>query len=219
MDSSAEPSIAIVQTSRPSTNNKYYYRHKLEFSVNSAWLPINIPFVFDVFVGDSYNMVPRKYTLVPTLASLRWQLGHFSGPWILRGNFDLTASLAVTAIPTGPETHYVAYDMGMRRNFIHGHGKAAPYFDIHMGVGKIDAKGPLGVPFAQGQNLTFTYMMGSGLRFNFNSRYSIEGGLNYMHVSNMYLSEPRYINYGINVYGPMFGLNVRLGKPPGPDVY
>jgi hypothetical protein len=219
IEESAEPSNAIVQTARSAARQEYFYKNKLEFSLNSGWLPINIPFVFDCFVGDTYNMTPLKYTLVPTLASLRWQMGHVSGPWILRGNFDMTFSLAVTAIPRGPETHYVAYDTGMRRNFVYGSGRAAPYFDIHLGVGDINAKGPLGVPFAQGQNLTFTYMMGSGLRLNINSRYSIEGGLNYMHVSNMYLSEPRYINYGINVYGPMFGLNVRVGKPRQPHVY
>jgi hypothetical protein len=41
---------------------------------------------------------------------------------------------------------------------------------------------------------------------------SIAGGLNYMHVSNAYLSQPKYLDYGINVYGPMFGLNIKLGK-------
>jgi hypothetical protein len=33
-----------------------------------------------------------------------------------------------------------------------------------------------------------------------------------MHISNGYLSEPQFVNYGINVYGPMFGMDVRLGK-------
>lgn len=56
-------------------------------------------------------------------------------------------------------------------------------------------------------------MLGSGVRYNFNSRYAISAGINFMHVSNMYLSEPKYTNYAINVYGPMFGLDVRLGKP------
>ena len=59
----------------------------------------------------------------------------------------------------------------------------------------------------------FTFMLGSGVRYNVNARYAISAGINFMHVSNMYLSEPRFLNYGINVYGPMFGLDVRLGKP------
>ena len=34
----------------------------------------------------------------------------------------------------------------------------------------------------------------------------------HMHISNLDLSEPRYRNYGINVYGPMVGIDVRLSK-------
>ncbi len=55
-------------------------------------------------------------------------------------------------------------------------------------------------------------MLGSGVRYNFNFRYAISFGVNYMHVSNLYLSEPKFGNYGINVYGPMVGLDIRLGK-------
>ena len=62
-----------------------------------------------------------------------------------------------------------------------------------------------------GLDVHFYY--GSGARYNFNSRYAISVGLNYMNVSNLYLSEPRFYNYRINVYGPMVGLDVRLGKP------
>ena len=89
----------------------------------------------------------------------------------------------------------------------------APYFDGRLGLGNIDAKAPLGVLYAQGQNFTFTMNMGSGVRYNFSPRYSISAGLNWMHISNLYLSEPKFANYGINVYGPMFGIDVRLGTP------
>ena len=73
-------------------------------------------------------------------------------------------------------------------------------------------QGSDGVLYAQGQDLTFTLMMGSGARYNFNPRFSIEAGSTYMHVSNAYLSQPRYQDFGINVWGPMVGFNVRLGK-------
>ena len=88
-----------------------------------------------------------------------------------------------------------------------------PYFEGRLGLGDIDAKGPKGVPFAQGQDFTFTLMLGSGVRYNFNPQYAISAGINYMHVSNLYLSEPKFLNYGINVYGPMVGVDIRLGKP------
>jgi hypothetical protein len=199
-------------------NRDIYYKNKLEFALDVGWLPYNIPFPFDIMTGDNYNTYPLKYTLVPVAASLRWQMGNLKGPWVLRGNWDLTCSGSVTAIPRGPETRYFAYMMAIRRNFVPRNRKAAPYFDWRAGLGNIDAKGPLGVKYAQGQNFTFTLSMASGVRYNFNSRYGISAGLSWMHISNADLSQrPRPIwgirNYGINVVGPMFGIDARLGGP------
>jgi hypothetical protein len=199
-------------------NQDIYYRNKLELSLDGGYLPINIPFPLDVFVGDNYNTYPLKYTLVPIIASLRWHIDGISGPIILRGNFDLTLSGSVTAIPRGPESRYFSYIMGIRRNFVPRNWRAAPYFDIRLGVGNIDAKGPQGAPYAQGEDLTFTVNMGSGFRYNFNPRYSFSAGLNFMHISNLDLSEgngkPSWgvRNYGINVYGPMVGIDIQLRR-------
>src|SRR5438105_5825480 len=154
----------LVETSRVSKpadfNRDIYYRNKLEFSLDAGWLPINIPFPLDVFVGDVYNTYPLKYTLVPILASLRWHMNDVGAPWILRDNFDLTLTGSVTAIPKGPETRYFSYIMGIRRNFVPRHLRTAPYFDIRLGAGNVDAKGPAGVLYAQGQDLTFTVNIG-----------------------------------------------------------
>jgi len=197
---------------KPDFNREIYYKNKLEFSLESGWLPVNIPFPFDVFLGDGYNKTPLAYTLVPNIASLRWQMDDVGGPWFLRGNWDLSLSGALVVIPRGPESHYGAYIMGIRRNFVQPHWRIAPYFDGRLGLGGINAKEPLGVLFAQGQNFTFTMNMGAGARYNFNPRFSISAGINWMHISNLYLSEPKYLNYGINVYGPIAGINIRLGK-------
>ena len=213
-DSKSRPSDEILRNSKSTDfNRSIYYRNKLEFPLETGWLPINIPFVFDCFLGDKYTETPLKYTLVPTIASLRWQPGNVKGPSVLRGNSDWTFSAAFTAIPRGPETHYVAYDMGIRRNFVRPNWRTVPYFEYRLGLGDIDAKGPKGVVWAQGQDFTFTMMMGSGARYNFNPRYAISAGASWMHVSNLYLSEPKFADYGINVYGPMVGLNIRLGWP------
>jgi Lipid A 3-O-deacylase (PagL) len=207
-------SASIVQSQNPPPfDRSIYYRNRLEFAVDGGWLPINIPFVFDVFLGDAYNKTPLNYTLVPLVASLRWHIDDVEGPWIFRGNWDMTFSGSFTFIPRGPETHFISYDMGIRRNFVPHRGKIAPYFDGRLGLGEINAKAPLGVLFAQGQNFTFTVNMGSGVRYNFNPRYSASAGLSWMHISNLYLSEPAFANYGINVYGPTFGIDIRLGKP------
>jgi len=218
-DSKTHPSNAIVKVSLqrskpPDFNRDIYYRNKLEFSLDVGWLPINIPFPFDVFEGDPYDLYPLRYTLVPILASLRWHLGSVGGPFILRGNWDLTASASATLIPRGAETHYFSYDMGIRRNFIPRNSRVAPYVDIRAGLGLIDAKGPLGVYYAQGQNYTFTMNMGAGARYNLNPRYAISAGLNWMHISNNNLSGPKYSNYGINVYGPMVGIDIQLRRHP-----
>jgi hypothetical protein len=88
-------------------------------------------------------------------------------------------------------------------------------------VGNTDAQGPLGVAYAQGQDWTFTVNMGSGVRYNFSPRYAVSAGLHFMHMSNLDLSEhtptpqnPSYgvTNYGINVYGPMVGIDIQLRR-------
>jgi hypothetical protein len=213
-DGTASPSDEVVPVSRPAPdfNSDIYYRNKLEFSLDTGALPINIPFVFDVFVGGDYSQRPLRYTLVPVFPSLRWHMGDVRGPGILRGNTDLTATLSFTAISRGPESRYGAFDLGVRRNFVQRNWRSAPYFELRLGAGFIDAQGPYGAPYAQGQDFTFTLMLGAGVRYNFNPRYSMTLGPEYMHVSNAYMSEPKYLDHGINVCGGMVGFNVRLGS-------
>jgi hypothetical protein len=217
-NSKVELAIEKTRVALPDDFNRgIYYRNKLEFSVDGGWFPINIPFPFDFMMGADYNTYPLKYTLVPVISSLRWQLGSVRGPMILRGNWDLEFRGAMIAIARGPETRYLAYLMGMRRNFVPRNWRVTPYFDWRIGLGNIDAKGPLGVPYAQGQNFTFTLNMGSGLRYNFSPRYGVTLGLNWMHISNANLSEGKppnwgYRNYGINVYGPMVGIDMQLRR-------
>lgn len=215
LNETANGSSALVaqRRSHADRNLDIYYRNRTEFSLDVGWHPKNIPFIYDFAVGDSYNMTPLKYTLVPIVASLRWHVTNVGWRWIFRGNMDFTFSGSITAIPRGPETHFYAFDFGIRRNFVYRNWKVVPYFEQRGGAGIIDAKEPLGVLWAQGQNLTFTYNIGAGVRYNIDSKYSFSGGMNYMHISNAYLSQPQFYNYGINVYGPMFGLNIRLGKP------
>jgi hypothetical protein len=198
----------------PDLNRDVYYKNKLEFSLEGAWLPINIPFPLDVFEGDPYDAYPLKYTLIPIMASLRWHFTGIAGPSMLRGNWDMTCTASYTDIPRGPETRYFSYIMGLRRNFVPRVGRLAPFWDLQLGLGDINAKGPLGIRYAQGQDFTFTANMGSGVRYNFNPRYSISAGLHYMHISNAGLSEPKVPNYGINVYGPMFGIDMYLHGHP-----
>jgi hypothetical protein len=213
VDENSQSANLAPHNERPADFNRdIFYGGKLEFSLDVGWLPINIPFPFDFIEGDPYNLYPLRYTLVPVTGSLRWHFTNINGPWILRGDWDTTFSLSETAIPKGAETHYFSYDMGVRRNFVPRNWRVTPYWDVRCGLGIINAKGPLGVYYAQGQNFTFNLNMGAGARYNFSPRYAISAGLNWMHISNGNISAPQYSNYGINVYGPVFGLDIQLRR-------
>ena len=217
----AGSSIRVAKPKRPDFNDYIYYKHKLEFSVDTGVLWINIPFIFAAFVGGKYQTLPMHYTLVPIFSSLRWHCTRTGGPLFLRGNTDLTFSVSLTAIPRGPEKIYGAFDFGLRRNFVYRNWRLAPYVEGRAGLGFIDAKerptpGYAGNPYAQGEDFTFTLMIGAGARYNFSPRLGASLGATYMHVSNLYLSEPEWENNGINVVGPVIGMNWRIGKPkPG----
>ena len=212
-DPTATSSISPGNKTRlPDFNRNIYYRNKLEFSLESGWLPNNIPFVFDFLVGSKYSTWPLHYTLVPNIASVRWQIDNIWGRSIFRGNTDMSFSGSYTAIPRGAETRYFAFDYGIRRNFIQPRWRIVPYVEGRGGIGNINAKEPRGIEYAQGQDMTFTLMVGSGARYSFNPRYGASAGMTYMHVSNFYLSEPKYEDFGINVYGAIVGVYMRLGK-------
>lgn len=217
-DSALDPVQKLPPAPRPDDFNRYiYYRNRLEFSADMGVFPVNIPFPFDFMMGDSYGTYPLKYILVPTISSLRWQICDLQGPSFLRGNWEVDISGAFVWIPSGPENRYIAYLMGMRRNFVPRNWRTTPYFDWRIGLGDVNAKGPLGVAYAQGQDFTFTLNMGAGVRHNFSPRSGMTFGLNWMHISNANLSQgtpPNWgvRNYGINVLGPIFGVDFRLSR-------
>ena len=122
----------------------------------------------------------------------------------------MTATFSLTGIVRGPEKIYGAFDLGWRRNFVHRNWKVSPYFETRAGMGFIDAQEPHGARYGQGQDFTFTLMDGFGLRYNISPKQSFSVAGEYMHVSNLYLSEPRYENNGINVVGPFIGWNYEL---------
>ncbi len=198
-------------------NQQIYYKNKLEFAYDTSYLFYNVPLLFDPFLGEKFARVPGtvNYTLLPLIGSLRWQLYNPCGPSFLRGNTDVTFGGSYTVITQGPESRYIAVITGVRYNFVQPNWRLAPYFEIKGGMGFTDAEGPEEVAshqpqIGQGQDFTFTFLMGAGVRYNFNPRYSVSAGVEYMHMSNANLSEPRYYNHGINVVGPTVGINVAI---------
>lgn len=214
-DSGAKQQIAA--SDEPDFNRQIYYKNKLELAFDTGWLWYNTPLILDPIIGDKFAREPGivDYTLVPLDFSLRWQLYDICGPSILRGNTDFTFTGSYTDIERGPESRYVAAIGGFRYNFIQPNRRMVPFLELRGGTGFTDAQQPNEVAHhrpavGQGQDFTFTFIMGAGVRYNFNPNYSVSAGVAFMHVSNMYLSEPKYYNHGINVVGPTIGLNVAL---------
>ncbi|MBL0225824.1 MAG: acyloxyacyl hydrolase [Geobacteraceae bacterium] len=203
-----KPEAVSAATEPDDYNRKIYYKNKLEFAFDAGYFPYNTKFIFDMFEGQNWERPSffPDYTLVPLTLSLRWHLDDLGGPWFLRGNTDVTFSGNYTVIPQGPESYFVSFMTGARYNFVQPNWRIAPYIEGRVGCGFTDAQGPKGVPYSQGQDFTFTFSMGGGLRYNIDPRYSVSLGYTYMHISNLYLSDA--YNYGVNVHGPNIGLNV-----------
>jgi hypothetical protein len=90
-------------------NRSVFYRNKLEFSLDSGWEPINIPFVYNFVTSSTYTTWPLHYTLEPNIASVRWTIDNIDWPSILRGTTDYTFSGTYVDIPRGPKTRYFAF--------------------------------------------------------------------------------------------------------------
>ena len=207
----------ITASDQPDFNREIYYKNKLELAFDTGWLWYNTPLILEPIIGEKFSREPGlpNYSLMPLNLSLRWHLYDICGPSILRGNTDFTFSGSYIVIAKGPESRYIAAIAGFRYNFIQPNWRLVPYLELRGGMGFTDAQQPYEVahhlpPIGQGQDFTFNFIMGAGVRYNFNPTYSISAGITYMHISNAYLSEPKYYNHAVNVIGPSIGLNVAL---------
>ena len=225
-DSRAEPSPDRTVDEPTDFNREIYYKNKLELALDEGWLWYNTPLILDPLLGEGFHQYPGlpSYTLAPLIFSLRWHIYDISGRSFWRGNTDFTFGASYTAIVKGPESYYVPVIAGFRYNFVQPNWRIAPYFEMRGGMGFTDARQPWEVAhhqnnIGQGQDFTFTFMFGGGIRYNFNPRYSISLACTYMHISNLYLSEPRYFNHAVNVVGPSIGFNVALQRAALKDIF
>ncbi|MBF6568070.1 MAG: acyloxyacyl hydrolase [Candidatus Binataceae bacterium] len=214
---SAVPTASSTDSAPPDSNRQIFYKNKLEASFDVSYMPWNVPLLVDPILGygfhRSYGTV--NYTLIPMSLMLRWQLYDVSGRSFWRGNTELSLGGNYTSIPQGPESYYRAMLVGVRYNFVQPEWKFVPYVDLHGGFGWTNAQQPYEKAHhlrevGQGQDFTFTFIFGVGVRYDFNPRYSLSMGLAYMHISNAYLSTPQYYNHAVNVIGPNWGFNVAL---------
>lgn len=198
-------------------NRSIFRRNKVELAIETGALAYNTPLILDPIFGWKFKRDPSvpNYTLIPTSVLIRWQLYDPRGPWLLRGNTEFAFGAEYDAIPKGPESMYTGPLIGLRYNFIQPNARVVPYFDMRAGLGYTDAAGPWeakhNLPdIGQGSKFTFTFMLGSGIRYDFNERYSASMAVTFKHISNLYLSEPKYFNHAVNVVGGTVGLNIAL---------
>ena len=198
-------------------NQGIYYRNKLELSFSSGCLFYNTPLLLSPIIGDKFSRLPwlPHYVIIPLMFSLRWHLYGIKGRSFWRGNTDFGLSASYNVIAHGPESYYASLGSGLRYNFVQPNWRVVPYTELRIGLGFTDAAQPYQVahnelPTGQGQDFTFTIILGGGVRYNFSPRYSMSAGIEYMHISNAYLSEPKYYNHGVNVVGPSLGFNFAL---------
>ena len=132
---------------------------------------------------------PNHYITTPEILSLRWQrkppeqFFHtpftFSQVWVLERRHR--------GFSHRPESHYFGLGLGPRIVL----GKPGSHFSVYVdgrfAVGAIDSSGP---PYGQGQDLTFSALVGTGVNYEVNRRTKVSLGFLYEHFSNGGLSEP-----------------------------
>ena len=172
------------------------------FSFESAFTFEVIPNPWRPLWGD-YAINPLDYKLATQIVSARYQLSEPDGPLFLRGYLELTGGLVATAIVEGPESYFFGGVLGFRYNFVQPGWRLIPYFEARGGPGITDARVQ---DYTQQQDFTFTYLIGAGLRYEINSRCSVNIGAIDQHMSNFYLAER---NFGFDSIGVSVGFQYR----------
>ena len=145
----------------------------------------------------------QAYTVVPIniTASLKLDdvsLDNFLGGW-LRGYSEFFFRGDYEQIVHGPEDHYEGIMVGPRYNFVQPGWKIIPYVEGGVGLGFANSNPELG---GLGQDFNFTFCAGAGARYNISDDFFVRLGVEYQHISNAGLSEPKFPNHPIDELGP-----------------
>ena len=163
-------------------------------------------FAYETAVNLGINN-PNNYIINPQIFELRWQPWKaepfFHTPFVFIRQWEIAAA----AVPflQGPEHHYFGFGVGTRLIYTKPGSHWSLFVDGKLIVGFIDASGP---PHGQGEDLTFSPMVNSGVLYQISPRQKIGLSLFYEHFSNAGLSEPEVRNEGLNTVGPMIEYNV-----------
>jgi hypothetical protein len=186
-------------------NDQVYKAGVTEWSVDSSYLYIQTPNPF-TFWTKNYRKNPLTYAFVTSdLTWMKMATSPSSGSSWLRGNWEYTVSGIFTAITSGPETHWGGAAAGLRYNFVpKPSNRWSPFVDFRGGVGCINASG---VKYGQSRDLTFTFLIGAGVRYNIDQRSFFTIQTLTQHISNGWQTHP---SQGVDLTGMAIGYGRRF---------
>ncbi|MGD1032110.1 MAG: acyloxyacyl hydrolase [Opitutaceae bacterium] len=174
----------------------------LEASSSYLWLKTPNPFTSWL---PNYHKNPLPYIFVTTTITWTDPLTAPAGNGILRGNWEGLLSGVATAITDGPEHHWFGGAAGLRYNFVpKDPSRWTPFIDFRGGVGGLDASN---VKYGQERDLTFTFLIGVGVRYSLTKDTSVIVQSLTQHISNGWQTHP---SEGVDLTGLAIGCRSRF---------
>jgi opacity protein-like surface antigen len=192
--------VFTLPTARAGTDMKEITPPAVGTASEKDW---TLEFGSGVGFSNVRNSADKSYTLIPfdLIASLKLDdvgLDDYLGGW-LRGYTEFTFRGDFTDIASGPEHYLAGLYVGPRYNFVQKGWKVIPYIGADVGIIFSDANAAAG---GLGQDFNFSFAVDAGARYNFNDSWFTRLGVEYRHVSNAGMSEPRFQNNAIDALGP-----------------
>lgn len=145
--------------------------------------------------ASGYALLPISLTTRSPQHLIRWDNG--SGTVVLRAQLRIFHQTILDA----PESRYSGISAGPVIEWWFS-DQLAWYNSVGGGGGILDSQDEYG---AMGQDLTMNWYIQSGLRWQFDQRWSLQGGLLYQHMSNMGMTDP---NPGLDAFGFTVGIGM-----------
>ena len=183
--------------------NDRYRQGTWDWSLESAYLFYVVPNPWHCLLDLRFRSANRNdYQFVTHTVGVRYRLTDVIGPSFFRVSTQACADIVGTAIVKGPEDYFVGSAFGLHFDFVERGWPIVPYLDFRFGPGGIDAtKGHRG----QQSEFEFTYLWGTGLRYDISSSLSLSVGALDQHFSTAWLT-PK------NLSVDNLGINIRLEK-------
>ncbi|MFZ1990430.1 MAG: acyloxyacyl hydrolase [Alphaproteobacteria bacterium] len=169
-------------------------RWSLSFETSDLFATTQNPFLFLVktrYEGPN----PLNYRLATQVLSARYRITDPGGWSFLRGDWEASFGVMYSAILHGPEDYIVGALAGIRYNFVPRDSRLSPYIEMRLALTATNASK---IFQGQQQNLTFGYLLGAGVRYQINDRWSASIGTLNQHESDLFMTDP---NYGFNAMG------------------